>query len=56
MELIRCSREMKQTDVKITRFEVGEFNIDIVESADAYEAWLSHKDYGISSLIFGLPL
>ena len=46
---------MKLTDTKITRYEDGNFWVDIVEKSDEYEAWISHKEYGISTLAFGLP-
>lgn len=45
---------MERTDIKIIRFEHGNFWVDIVELEDWYEAWLQHKDYGISDMMFGL--
>lgn len=53
---------MKKSDDKITRFEQDGFYIDIVETEDAYakavgrryfEAWLQHKNFGMSTLMFG---
>ena len=46
---------MKKVDCNITRFEDGEFWIDIIDSADSREAWISGKNYGISELMFGMP-
>lgn len=53
---------LKQTDTKITRYTDetmgGAFYVDIME-ADRYrpyrEAWLTHKDYGVSMHMFGVP-
>lgn len=45
---------MEKTDIKITRFKDGDWFIDIVETDELYESWLQHKDYGVSSLMFGL--
>lgn len=45
---------MKKTDIEITRYEHGEFWVDIVHEPDGYySAWLTHKDYGVSSMMFG---
>ena len=46
---------MKLTDTKITRFEDDGFLVDIVETPELYEAWISHKSYGVSSHMFGIP-
>lgn len=45
---------MLKTDIRITRYVYGDYNIDIIENPEHYEAWLSHKHYGISELMFGL--
>lgn len=45
---------MDKTNIKITRFMDGDWNIDIVDLDDIYEAWIQHKQYGVSSLMFGL--
>lgn len=34
---------MKQTSQKITRFDCGEFYVDIIESKTWFESWLVHK-------------
>lgn len=34
-------------------FEDGEWFVDIVKGPNGLEAWLQHKDYGISELMFG---
>lgn len=41
---------------KIKRFTDGDFLIDIVETKDLHEAWLSHKAYDISCLMFEMPI
>lgn len=46
---------MERTDTKIIRFKHGDFFVDIVELDDMYEAWLRHKNYGISDMMFGDP-
>lgn len=46
---------MKKTNQKITRFEDGDFYIDIVESESDFEAWITKKEYGLSALMFGVP-
>ena len=40
---------------KVSRYEFGEFYVDIVDGADDYEAWITGKRYGVSSLMFGIP-
>lgn len=45
---------MERTNINIIRFEHENFWVDIVELEDCYEAWLQHKDYGISDMMFGL--
>lgn len=49
---------MEKTSTKITRYTDGDFIIDIITDKDIkgdimYEAWLSHKLYGIAELMFG---
>ena len=46
---------MRLTTTSVTRYEDGDYLIDIVEDNELFEAWLSHKDYGISTLMFGVP-
>ena len=46
---------MEITNTKITRYERGYFYIDIIETGDEYEAWLTQKEYGFSLLMFGCP-
>lgn len=46
---------MKQTDVKLTRYEAGDYWIDIVELPNEFESWITHKNYGVSDLMFGCP-
>ena len=45
---------MKISDTQVTRYEEGNFTIDIVETAKEYEAWLGHDRIGIKSLMFGM--
>jgi len=45
---------MKRTNIKITRFEIGEFYVDIVETKGEIEAWLCGKKYGTSNFMFGM--
>lgn len=46
---------MKKVDniVKITRFEEWKFWIDIIETEDEFEAWITQKNYSISQFMFG---
>ena len=44
---------MTKTNTTITRFEEGDFWIDIIDCGDTWEAWLTRKDYGVSDLMFG---
>ena len=46
----------KLEDVSITRYESGDFYIEIAESDNMREAWLRHKDCGISELMFSMPI
>lgn len=45
---------MTSTDTKITRYTDGDYLIDIVEKDTEFEAWLQHKDFGVSMLMFGV--
>ena len=36
----------------ITRYEDGDFIIEIEERDDMYEAWLRHREYGIEYSMF----
>jgi len=38
---------------KVSRYEVDDFYVDIIDKDDSYEAWLVGKRYGISSMMFG---
>lgn len=44
----------KVNSVNITRYASGKFYVDIVETATMWEAWLGHKRYGVSELMFGI--
>lgn len=46
--------KMKKTNTKIKRYEHGNFYVDIVETKEGIEAWLTYKDYGVSDMMFGL--
>ena len=46
---------MKKTTIKMTRYEHGEYYIDIIETAENYEAWIVGKNIGLESLMFGMP-
>ena len=50
---------MTKTKEKISRYQHGEFIIDIERSSDKcpknyYEAWIRHSAYGNAYLMFGL--
>lgn len=50
---------MKKLETKITRYQYGEYYVDIVSPAfcqgyPAIEAWLSRKDIGVAELMFGV--
>ena len=38
---------------KITRYETGNYYVDIIEKEDIFESWLTGKGYGISEMMFG---
>ena len=46
----------KLNDISITRYESGDFYIDITETDNTREAWLRHKDCGISELMFSMEI
>ena len=46
---------MEKTRTAITRYKICEWFVDIIEDPDTYEAWLTHKGNGISTLMFGAP-
>ena len=48
---------MKHICEGVTRYAHGDFIITVIEknSEGTYEAWLNHKDYGVASLMFGVP-
>lgn len=46
----------KLYDVKHERFQAGNFIIDVFEDDGLFSAYIMHKDYGVSSLIFGMPV
>ena len=43
----------KATDTTIERFICGVYFVEIVETPKEFEAWLRHKDYCVSMLMFG---
>lgn len=47
---------MKKASNTIERYKDGYFNIDIVSKDNLREAWLSHDDYGVSVMMFGIPV
>ena len=47
---------MKQTETKITRYEVRGYFIDITDNGKEYEAWISKKGEGVSVFMFGMPI
>lgn len=44
---------MKKTNQKITRYEYKKYYIDIIETKTDFEAWITGKRCGLSSLMFG---
>lgn len=46
---------MTVTDTRITRYEDGDFYVDIVESRIDFEAWLCRKDYGVAEMLIACP-
>lgn len=46
---------MKKLSQKHERYQHGKYYIDIFEEKTTYEAYLRHKDYGVSDLMFGEP-
>lgn len=45
---------MKKVNHEITRYEHKGFYIDIVNTGECLEAWITKKDYGVSELMFGV--
>lgn len=45
---------MVETDIKITRFDNGDFYVDVIEYPESFEAWISHKDYAVSKMMVGI--
>ena len=43
--------EMVKTDIKITRFDDGDYYIDVIESPDMFEAKLMNKESGLSAMM-----
>lgn len=50
---------LKKANQKITRYqyesEYGLYYVDIIETEDTYEAWITGERSGLSSLMFGVP-
>lgn len=45
---------MRKTNIKVTRYQHGDFWIDIIDYPDGlHEAFLSHKEFGVSRMMFG---
>lgn len=45
---------MKLTKMyKVRVYEHGDFIVEIVSRKDYHEAWLRHKDYGVSTCSYG---
>lgn len=45
--------EMVETDIKITRFDDGEFWVDIIDMGDYWDSQITMKNYGVTSSMFG---
>ena len=45
---------LKKYQCKINSYIADDYILEIHEGEDIYEAWLKHKDYGISISMFGL--
>lgn len=41
--------------VNFVRFEEGNYWIDIIETDDMFEEWITEKDRGVSLMILGVP-
>lgn len=39
----------------IEQIKLDAFVIDIIDDGENYEAWLSLKNYGVKTLMFGMP-
>lgn len=46
-------KEIKQ-ESRVYEYD-DDFRVEVVTGDENYEAWLWHKDYGIKSLMFGMP-
>ena len=51
--MLMQSKERKCMGIYQTNEYPG-YIIEVIEVAEIYEAWLSHEDYGVKSLMFGL--
>ncbi len=45
---------VKSNQKKVELYEDGNFEVLITETKDQYCAWISHKDYGVAELMFGV--
>ena len=47
---------MKKANVKITVCEMeDDFFVEVYQNDDIIEFWIYHRNYGIKSLMFGIP-
>lgn len=42
-------------EIKIDRYSDGDFIVEIVETADLFEAWIGRERYGAKEYFFGIP-
>lgn len=50
------NERLQKTRDTVERFRDGSFIIDIVSHDGTREAWLQHKDCGVSVMMFGIPV
>ena len=46
---------MTKTNIQITRYEDGDFYVDIIDNGPDFEAWLTAKEYGVSEMLMACP-
>lgn len=45
----------KEKTIKCFEFDDIDYSVEVIESDQDVEFWLQKKDYGVKSLMFGIP-
>lgn len=46
---------IKEKTIKVYEFDDVAYSVEVIESDQDVEFWLQKKDYGVKSLMFGIP-